>query len=146
VPVLILCVGNPDRGDDAAGVLVAERLNALGIPALLAEPSSLMEAWAGAARVILVDAVVTGAPVGTIHSWDASHDPLPRGPFRSSTHALGVAEAVELARALGTLPERLVIYGIEAAQFQLGAQPTKAVLEAVDELTGRLSPPCNDSA
>ena len=38
----------------------------------------------------------------------------------SSTHALGLADAVELARSLGRLPQRVVVYGIEGAAFEFG--------------------------
>ena len=49
---------------------------------------------------------------------------------RSSTHLLGVAEAVELARALDRLPGRTIVYGIEGAVFDTGAELTEAVATA----------------
>jgi hydrogenase maturation protease len=90
-------------------------------------------------RVIVVDAMVTGSPPGSISFWDAGAVRLSRETFRCSTHALGVAEAVELARALGKLPLQLGIYGIEGAGFEAGAQPSREVLRAVEELAHRIA-------
>ena len=51
-----------------------------------------------------------------------SRSPRGRCPrlFRTSTHLLGVAEAVELGRELDRLPQRLTVYGIEGERFDVG--------------------------
>ncbi|MGA2327140.1 MAG: hydrogenase maturation protease [Bryobacteraceae bacterium] len=141
VRYLIIGCGNPDRGDDAAGLLVARRLRSLGIEALErgGEGLDLLESWSGAESVIIVDAVISGASVGSISVWDAQTAPVARAVFRASTHAFGVAEAVELGRALAQLPPSLRIYGIEAGQFELGSPPSPEVLAAVEELARRIA-------
>jgi len=138
--MLVLCCGNPDRGDDAAGPLVARRLRKLGIDCREhnGEGLSLMEAWQGADEVVLVDAVITGSPAGTVSVWDALAAPIASRPLPGSSHALGLAEAVALGRVLGRLPRRLTLYGIEARRFELGKQPGKAVLRAVAEVARRI--------
>lgn len=68
--MLIIGCGNRQRSDDGAGILVAERLRELGIGADIGEAADLIEAWKDADDVIVVDAVVTGAPVGTVQAWD----------------------------------------------------------------------------
>ena len=63
-----------DHGsDDAASLLVARRLRELGMQAheLGGEALALIDAWSGGADVIVVDAVKSGAPPGTITIWDA---------------------------------------------------------------------------
>jgi hydrogenase maturation protease len=55
-----------------------------------------------------------------------------------TTHAFGVAEAVELARVLGRLPHRLSIYGIEGRKFDLGSAPSLEVALAVERLVQQL--------
>jgi hydrogenase maturation protease len=90
-------------------------------------------------RVIVVDAMVTGSPPGSILFWDAGAAKLSRETFRCSTHALGVVVAAELARALGKLPPQLGIYGIEGVAFEAGAQPSPEVLRAVEELAQRIA-------
>ncbi len=129
----ILCCGNRDRGDDGAGILVAERLNQLGIAAetCSGEASSLMQSCDRASDVLLVDAVVTGAPVGTVHHWDVSQFALAQ-PRSHSTHGFGLAMAVELARTLGRLPQQLQIYGIEAGRFEIGTPASGRVAQAAE--------------
>src|SRR5215207_5591238 len=55
-----------------------------------------------------------------------------------STHAFGVADAIELARTLGRLPARLEIYTIEGADFTAGAGLSPPVAAAVNALTRRI--------
>ena len=59
-------------------------------------------------------------------------------PSRGSTHALGVAEAIELGRALGRLPRRLLVFGIEGGSFDAGAGLSPEVERAVGQLTDEL--------
>jgi hydrogenase maturation protease len=98
------------------------------------EPTALMDAWEGAEAVWLVDAVRSGAPGGTVHRLDAGEQELPAGLFRASTHAFGLAEAVELARALGRLPARTVVFGIEGARFEAGDELSPAAAAAVPKV------------
>jgi len=138
--MLIIGCGNRQRGDDAAGIMVAERLRTLGIEAEMCagESSQLMDAWSGAADVIVIDSVVSGAPAGTLHVWNGQH-PLTLGKSASSTHSLGLGEAIELARALGCLPARLCIYGIEGKTFEIGGVPSEEVQLAVEEVSVRIA-------
>jgi len=140
---LVIGIGNPDRGDDGVGPAVARRLRARapdGVELLETdgEASRLLELLAGADVAWLVDAAVSGAAAGTIRRLDPIAAPLPRSLFAVSSHGLGLAEAVELARALGSLPRRLVVYAIEGAGFAPGAPLTPAVAAAVIEAEERL--------
>jgi hydrogenase maturation protease len=136
----ICCCGNRDRGDDAAGVLVAERLEQLGVDAevIAGDPLAMIETWKPTDEVIIVDAMVTGAPVGTVQIWDA---PLRASPLggRSSTHGLGVGETIQLAETLGRLPRRLRVYGIEGKQFQPEAGVSRQVLSAVETVARQIA-------
>lgn len=138
--LLILGIGNRYRSDDAVGPLVADRLAALGLPVRehSGEGAGLIEAWSGAGSVIVVDATQSGATPGTIHRLDATAQPLPTAFFRYSTHRFGLAEAVETARALDRLPERLVVYGVEGRQFGFGEALAPEIAEAVDEVVRRI--------
>ncbi len=136
---LIICVGNPLRGDDGTGRVVARRLREMKLPNVTVreesgEGTALIDAWTGAADVILVDAAQSGAAPGTIHRFDASVALVPSRFFHYSTHAFSVAEAVELARALDQLPPRLILYGIEGRDFRAGERLSPEVGAAVDEL------------
>lgn len=137
---LVLGIGNEWRGDDAAGLEVARRLSGAGVRAVGCggDPSGLLDAWAGERDVILVDAVRSGAAPGTLHRLDAAARPLPARLFRGSTHHMGLADAVELARTLGRLPERLELVGIEGAVFASGHPLSPAVGRAVEAVTAEL--------
>ena len=139
----VVGVGNPWRGDDAAGLAVAERLSGRlpeGVELLQreGEPTGLIDAWEQSDTVWLVDAVRSGEPPGTVHRLDGSDDALPAELFRGSTHHLGVPDAVELARALGRLPRRLVVFGIEGESFVAGRGLSAAVASAVDRVAEQL--------
>lgn len=128
-------VGNAWRNDDAAGLEVARLLTGTlpeGAEVLEreGEPTSLIEAWEGAGAVWLADAVSSGADPGTVHRHDASEQALPTTLFDTSTHHFGLAEAVEIARALGRLPRTTVVYGIEGASFDTGKTLSPEVREA----------------
>ena len=125
----VIGLGNDWRGDDGAGPEAARRL---GGDVLSGEPVGLVEALAGADEVVLVDALSSGASPGTVHVFEAGSEPLPVRLFgSSSTLALGLAEAVELARALGRLPRRVLVYGIEGAGFDYGHGLSPEVERAV---------------
>ena len=76
----------------------------------------------------------SGAVVCHVRRSDAGDGPLPVDAFAGSTHDFGLAEAVELGRALGVLPERLVIIGIEGRAFAMGAAMSAEVSAAAAEV------------
>jgi len=143
--VLVIGVGHDQRGDDAAGLWVARRVARHAGPGLrVAEHGGdgmdLLLAWEGAERVVLVDAVVSGdRPVGDVRRFDAARERLPSALFAgTSTHALGVGDAIEMARAIERLPDRMVVYGIEGACFTTGSAPGPEVRAAVERVAERV--------
>jgi hydrogenase maturation protease len=131
--IRVIGIGSP-FGDDRAGLEVARRL-AVAPPAdttvwLADRPGvELLEMVDGAAAVILVDAVRSGAPEGTVH--DFALDAVPRPPLRSaSSHGFGVGDVLALARALGRLPPRGRVIAIEAARADGVEGPLTAAVEA----------------
>jgi hydrogenase maturation protease len=140
---MVIGVGNAWRGDDGAGLAVARRLRELAPPGVEVrevegDASTLMDAWAGADRVVVVDAAASGAPPGTVRRFDAVAEPLPARSVRSSTHAFGVPDAIELSRALGRLPARLDVYAIEGVSFTAGDRLSPTVARAVARLVEEL--------
>ena len=138
--ILVIGIGNPERGDDGAGRAVAGLLKGrlpqnTGLMEHSGEGISLMESWEGVKKIILVDAVFSGAEPGTIHRFDAAEGPFPAFLRKYSTHAFGVGEAVEMARALKRMPERLVFFGVEGASFEAGAEIGPRVAESLDKVS-----------
>jgi len=131
----VIGCGNVHRSDDAAGVLVAYRLRELGVQAEV-QPGcafELVESWCKDDDVILIDAVVTGSPAGTVRVWDGRAPTVPSNP-QVSSHGFGVAEAINLARILQLLPHSLRVYGIEGKNFGIGETVSPQVLRSVEQV------------
>jgi hydrogenase maturation protease len=154
--VLVVGIGNVYRGDDAAGLMVASLVRSARQPGvtvldLEGEPVSLLDLWAGTDAVYLADAVRSGGQPGTVYRFDAALG-LPPAPLRHrGTHAFSLGDAIEMARAVGGLPGRLVVYGIEGAAFQAGVPLSAPVRSAVTEVACRIlaelaGSPCRDGA
>ncbi|MDZ7262302.1 MAG: hydrogenase maturation protease [candidate division KSB1 bacterium] len=153
--LLVIGVGNADRGDDAVGLIVAQRLkekaqsagNEISYePITILEQSgqdlALIESWKEAETVIVIDAIHSGAKPGTLQRFDAQAQPIPAKFFHHSTHTFSVVDAIELARVLDLLPPRLIIYGIEGKTFKPGAglswEVEKAIPEVVEQVLREL--------
>ena len=139
---VVIGVGNAYRGDDAAGREVARRVrerapDGLEVVVCELEPTRLIDAWDEMDAALVVDAVSSGAEPGTVHRFDVTSEPLPSREFRSSTHALGIGETIELARAIGRLPAQIIVFGIEGEQFGSGTElsgPAQSGVERAVEM------------
>src|SRR6516164_5608083 len=141
--VLVVAIGNPDRGDDGFGPGVAQRLRGRVPPTARilergGDALALIEDWDGIPSVIVIDAMAPIREPGQVHRIDLADSPLPIGFAPSSSHAFGVAETVELARSLGRLPRYLVAYLVEGEQFGTGAPLSLAVAQAVGDVAERV--------
>jgi hydrogenase maturation protease len=133
--ILIVAIGNPDRGDDGVGALVATRLAGrlppeVAVVARRGDMLSLIEDWAGIDAVVCIDAASPMGEPGRVERIDAVAGRLPRGVSFASSHAFGLAEAIALAGALGSLPGTVIVYAIEGACFEGGAAITPDVTAA----------------
>jgi hydrogenase maturation protease len=140
---MVLGVGNPDRGDDAAGRTVARLLRGMlpqdvEVAELDGEATDLLARLDGIATAFLIDACASDVSAGTVYRFDVGAAPLPQHAFTVSTHGFGLAEAIELARALGQLPPRCVVYAIEGGTFEAGAPLSPPVAAAVGDVARRL--------
>ena len=136
---LVIGIGNAYRGDDAIGLAVARHLKEraprdLEILEATGECTSLIEYWKDARVVILVDALQSGTRPGKISRFCPQSQRFPTRFSRHSTHALGIGEAIELARAMNRLPPCLIIYGIEGKDFQAGFGLSPEVAAAVGKV------------
>ena len=141
--VVVIGIGNEWRGDDAVGRRVVQALRGLvGDNVRLAEceggAAEILDAWEGCDRAVLVDAVHTGASPGTLSRLDCSES-LPESGLPVSTHGFGVREAIELARTLDRLPKDVIVYGIEAASFEMGAPLSRPVGRAVVDVARKVA-------
>lgn len=137
--LLVIGVGNQYRSDDGAGLIVARRLEKRNLDGVTVIEQSglgidLMETWKDATRVILIDAVRSGAKPGTVYRFDANSESIPAHFIGNSTHAIGVADAVELAKELGRLPSQLIVYGIEGKNYDNGTELSPEIEDAVNQI------------
>ena len=116
----VIGLGQSAAGDDGIGLAVVDALRARGVPpgvelVRASEDAALVSLLETAAPVVLVDAVL-GSPPGEILDLDPAELAL-RDARGVSTHGIGVADAIALARALvpdGVTPSiRVVAVTIE---------------------------------
>ena len=141
---VMIGLGNPSRGDDIAGRLVARLLREMRptdvtVAELDGDAASLVAALCAGDAVWLADAACAGHPAGTIYRLDCAAGDAPPPSSSASSHGLGVAEALALARALGSLPRQCVLYAIEGGDFTPGAAPSTAVVTAARAVAARIA-------
>jgi len=142
---LVIGVGNRIHGDDGVGPWIARQLKTTSLPNTrieirTGEAAALIESWKATDSVILIDAVNSGpgAQPGKIYRIDALRQMIPDRFAGPSSHHLGVALAVELARVLDRLPRHLIVYGVEGQCFDFGRALTPVVRAAADRVIGRV--------
>lgn len=153
-PVVVAALGSVDRSDDGAGprvlAAVAARLPGVRAVGPLADPLDLLGLWDGARLAVVVDAVRSGSAPGTVHvvELDAGGRDGPAaagGTARgseagasgatgaTSSHGIGLAGVVRLARAVGRAPGRVVVVGVEGRRFGPGGRLSPPVAAAVPD-------------
>jgi hydrogenase maturation protease len=135
--VVVIGVGNPYRRDDGLGPAVVSLLRDRGLPGIEVaesdgEPSRLIELWTGASLAVVVDAILTRpAHPGRVHRLSAYHPVVSAGATAASSHGVSLGEAVDLARALDRMPERLLLLAVEAEDVGFGLGLSQPVADAV---------------
>lgn len=135
---VVVGVGNPWRRDDGVGEAVCAELvrrHLVECRTLHGEPTAVLDAIEPHDRAIIVDAMRSGRPPGTVMVLDASQT---TGDERSSgglagTHGVGVGLALDLGSVLGRLPRSVHVVAVEGEDFGPGRGLTPAVERAVAE-------------
>lgn len=132
------------RRDDGVGLVVAREILGLSIPSVTVlewpgDASGLIDRFQDAAVVYLVDAMQSGHSAGTVVRFNACAGPLPESYFPPSTHRFGVSRAIELARTVYQLPERLIVYGIEGYDFSPGVGLSQDVMLAAERVVAQIA-------
>ncbi len=130
--ITVICLGNPVRGDDAAGHVVADLLSgAPNIQIIKAHSAAevLHELMSPKKELILVDALEPLSRPGRIHKLRGYQGLSGRRGWRSS-HTVALRELLVLAEELGALPENVTIYGIEGERFDPGVGLSQSVSKA----------------
>ncbi|ARG97677.1 hydrogenase maturation protease [Legionella micdadei] len=148
--LLIIGLGSP-FGDDRLGWDVIKMLQEQ--EALCGYPSeqlqmtccdrpgaSLLDLMSNAKTVFLIDAVKTGAKLGSLHCFNLEE--IKDLSALQSTHHFGLAQALELGKALNALPQNVILYGIEIKdlkfQFGISGLIKQAVQDLAEKITQRI--------
>ncbi|MEG8946469.1 hydrogenase maturation protease [Rosettibacter firmus] len=146
LPLIILGLGNNILGDDAAGILVAEKLGKKlkDFSLIKVESTSL-----GGLRIIdflknynsaiLIDSIRTGLkPAGYIHKF--SNKDFVNSIKMVSYHNLNFSTAIEFAKKIGIpMPEEIFIYAIESKSiseftYKISVEVKYAINKCADEI------------
>ncbi len=138
--VLVLGIGNILLGDEGIGVRAVEALvERYRLPDEVevidggTTGMGLLDLMAGRERVIIVDAVKTGATPGTIVRLDG--DAIPPGlRERISPHQQGIGDVLAVLTLMGEAPKELVVIGIEPADLDFGVGLSPLIEAKLDAL------------
>ncbi len=138
---LVLGLGNPVLGDDGVGWRVAHvcarRLSDrpdIRVARFARGGLSLMEELVGYERVILIDAIDSGAaPAGSVRCFPLEQLRNTTDGHTTSPHDTSLQTALQLGRTLGAaLPDQVLVVAVEAeVTYDLSEELSPAVAAAV---------------
>lgn len=132
--VVVIGIGNSFRRDDGLGVAVADEVVRRQVPNVrvvtgAGDPLTVLDAWSGARLAVIVDAAGgDDALPGRIRRCGI--DEVVGGGGLSS-HAMTLRQTYDLGRAMRRVPERIVVFTVDAADTGQGVGLTPAVCAAV---------------
>lgn len=135
---LLIGLGNQFRGDDAIGPIVADHLklrfaDEMEMFICNGNTIEIIDLWNGRDSVFVIDALYSGQkPYGFVHRLFPLIEEIPSLSCSSSTHVVDIIQAIELAKALSSVPKHLVFYGIEAYHFAQERTMSKHLCEALN--------------
>ena len=148
---VVFGIGNPNRSDDAVGPLILDALQAAELPEgvelipFMGDGTGLTLALQNCRRAILIDAVLDNGPPGDLVIIDCNNQQLPPQQYLCSSHGFGLGEAIEMARALGTLPPWCFILGVRASKLETGHELSREVQDAIPRAVAWVTQQLNPS-
>lgn len=136
---LVLGIGNRYRSDDAVGLeaigalrkhLLAPDVEAVEVGT---DELSLIEHLKNAPRAVIVDALSSGRPPGTVTVFSADQAGMISTRGTADMHSFGLADTLALARALGVNP-LVTIVGIEPLSIEPGDSLTPLVASGLPDV------------
>jgi hydrogenase maturation protease len=139
---VVIGLGNPIMGDDGLGLAALERLRTeYAIPPEIELVDggtwgmNLLPTIEEAGRVILIDAIDTGAAPGT--PLRLERERLPRYlATKISPHQVDLRDVLALAELRGTLPADTIALGLQPASVEMRHSLSAVVRSRVDDLVG----------
>ncbi len=138
-PTVVIGIGNRFRRDDGAALRVIEMLSDLAPACVLlvesdGEPTRLIDSWTDVELAVVVETVRRGDPPGTVAAveWERWTGASATTHQEHGSHSLGVLEAIALGDAVGRLPTRLRLIGIEPEDLGWGEGLTLEVARSTE--------------
>jgi hydrogenase maturation protease len=138
--ILVLGLGNILLQDEGLGVRAVERLATRyrlppevqvmdgGVMGL-----DLLPYLDGVSHLLITDAVQTGKPPGSLVRLEG--DAIPAALLlKMSMHQVGLQELLALAGFQGTLPEQVVLWGLEPDSLEWGLELSAPIAAQIDAL------------
>lgn len=142
---LVLGIGNVLMGDDGLGVKAVEAFEAKyelgeGVETLDGGTGglALLEFIQGFESVIVVDAIASNAPPGTIEQYTDEELKTARQLTRPSAHQIGLYELIETARLGGHAPS-VTLIGVVPFRIEAGAPLSKTVEDQIEQITDTIA-------
>lgn len=137
--IVIVGIGNPYRGDDAAGWMVVDRLkesvgSAIKLVKQRGDIAELIDIFAHHKSVYVVDACRSSKPVGTWERIDVHKQPIMEEHPQTSTHGFSVSQAISLAKNLDQLPNKLILYAINGDHYSISEALSPSVARSVEKV------------
>ena len=138
--IVVLGLGNLLRRDEGLGVRALERLHEryeLPEAVQLVDGGTLgldlLAYLEGAERVLILDAILTEGPPGTLLRAAGKEVPAFFG-MHASLHEVALADLLAVTRLRGTEPHELVVWGMQPALLELGWELSPQVASCLDTL------------
>jgi hydrogenase maturation protease len=137
--IVVLGVGNLLLSDEGVGVHVAHELMKLDLPPEVSvveggtDGFRLLNVITEADRIIVIDAVRSGADPGSVYRFDVKDvRNVPLG-FMTSVHQVGILEVIELSGLIGKTPRTTVI-GVEPKSLEMSMELSPEVKEKIPRI------------
>lgn len=141
-PTIVIGIGNRFRRDDGAALRVIGMLSDRVPTSVLlvesdGEPTRLIDSWTDVHLAVVIETVRRGDPPGTVAAveWETCTGSSAAPHREHGSHSLGVLEAIELGDAVGRMPGRLRLIGIEPEDVGWGEGLSPAIATGVDTAT-----------
>jgi hydrogenase maturation protease len=137
--ILILGIGNILLKDEGVGVRVAETMMKMELPPDVevmeggVKGLDLIDYIEGRDKVVVVDAVKTGSPPGTLFRFTDKDLAAKKGIMRSA-HGIDFSDVVAVSGFLGSKPEEIIFLGVEPADLGAGMELTPEIEKMVPVL------------
>lgn len=135
--IIIVGIGNPYRGDDAAGWAVIDGLmetvgSVIKLVKQRGDIAELIDIFGQYKTVYLVDACRSNVSVGTWQRIDVQKQSIIEENPQTSTHGFSVSQAISLAKNLDQLPYKLILYVINGDSYTISDKFSPSVAKSVD--------------